>query len=90
MGLLQPAPGLITHLPLLVKLHVAAAFVVLAIVPFTSIARRGAASIAAAARATVAPVSRGLSPARLAMGRWTAMQVRTASAAVLDNGEEEN
>lgn len=87
---LQPAPGLITHLPLLVKLHVAAAFVVAAIVPFTSIARSAAASIAAATRAAVAPAARGLRPVGLSVGRWTAMQVQTASAAVLDNGEEEN
>jgi nitrate reductase gamma subunit len=80
---LDPATSLVTRLPMLVKLHVASAFALVALAPCTSIGGRAAAVLARAMRAFA-------SPARQTIGRWTAARLQTASAVMFGNGEEEN
>jgi nitrate reductase gamma subunit len=80
---LDPATSLVTRLPMLVKLHVASAFALVALAPCTSVGGRAAAAIAGALRAFA-------SPARQTIGRWTAARLQTASAVMFGNGEEEN
>lgn len=86
---LDPATGLVTRLPVLVKLHVGSAFVLIAIAPFTSLGARLASHAARLLRAPLRPAAR-LSPAWHTAERWTAARVRTSSAAIFGNGEEEN
>lgn len=85
---LDPATGLVTRLPALVKLHVGSAFVLIAIVPFTSLGGRLAALAADRVRAALRPAR--LRPAYDTAERWTAARVRTAAAVMFGNGEEEN
>jgi nitrate reductase gamma subunit len=80
---LDPATSLVTRLPMLVKLHVASAFALVALAPCTSVGGRAAAAIAGALRGFA-------SPARQTIGRWTAARLQTASAVMFGNGEEEN
>jgi len=83
LAYLDPATSLVTRLPMLVKLHVASAFALVALAPCTSVGGRAAAAIAGALRAFA-------SPARQTIGRWTAARLQTASAVMFGNGEEEN
>ena len=80
---LDPATSLVTRLPMLVKLHVASAFTLVALAPCTSAGARAAAAIARALRAFA-------SPAGQTIGRWTSARLQTATAAMFGNGEEEN
>ena len=86
----DPNPELVTHLPMLVKLHVASAFGLIAILPFTALAR---AIVAPVDRFTRKAASPALGAARAA---WLSVQprmgaaVHSASALVFHNGEEEN
>ncbi len=80
---LDPATSLVTRLPMLVKLHVASAFALLALAPCTSIGGSAAVAIARTLRAFA-------SPARQTIWRWTAARLQTASAVMFGNGEEEN
>jgi nitrate reductase gamma subunit len=87
---LQPSTNLVTHLPVLVKLHVVAAFAVLAVFPFTNMARAVIEPVDQLTDWILAPASRAFRPAWLALRRWTAARVQTASALVLRDGEKEN
>jgi len=80
---LDPATSLVTRLPMLVKLHVASAFALVALAPCTSIGGRAAAGIARTLRAFA-------TPARQTIGRWTSARLQTATAVMFGNGEEEN
>jgi len=80
---LDPATSLVTRLPMLVKLHVASAFALVALAPCTSAGGRAAAAIAGALRVFARP-------ARQTIGRWTTARLQTASAVMFGNGEEEN
>jgi len=80
---LDPATSLVTRLPMLVKLHVASAFTLVALAPCTSVGGRAAAAIASGLRAFA-------NPTRQTIGRWTAARLQTVSAVMFGNGEEEN
>lgn len=87
---LDPATALVTHLPFLVKLHVACAFAILAVLPFTGIVGIASAPFDRLARAAVSPI------AALARTAWTALALHvtphaeTLRARVLRDNAEEN
>src|SRR3954468_13495458 len=87
---LQPSTGLVTRLPALVKLHVASAFVFVAVLPFTSVAGAVCFHIAARARRVLAPLGRDLRPAWQSLGRRTTSHARTAAVVIFGNGGEDN
>jgi nitrate reductase gamma subunit len=87
---LQPSTNLVTHLPILVKLHVASAFAVLAVFPFTNMAGAVVQPVDRLADSILASASRAFRPAWLALRSWTVARVQTASDLVLRDGEKEN
>jgi nitrate reductase gamma subunit len=86
---LQPATDLVTRLPVLVKLHMGAAFMVIAVFPLTTLARTIVLTLLAGTRRMAAPVGR-LHPVSRAAQRWASTRLQTALAVMFGNGEEEN
>jgi nitrate reductase gamma subunit len=87
---LEPATALVTHMPLLVKLHVACAFAIVAVFPFTDMAQSLFMQVDRLMRSTLVPVlgiARGASSplATRIAGRLSALCAR-----VLRNSAEEN
>jgi nitrate reductase gamma subunit len=86
----EPSPVLVTHLPLLVKLHVACAFAVVGAFPFTDMARRVIAPVDRLGRSVLAPVCRIACAACCALAARITGQVPALCARLLRNGTEEN
>jgi nitrate reductase gamma subunit len=89
LGRFGPATELVTHLPALVKLHLASAFAVVAIAPYTSASAALAARVGRVLHAAGSPVGR-LGPACRAAEQWTVARLRLASAVMFGTSGEEN
>jgi nitrate reductase gamma subunit len=87
---LHPSTGLVTSLPVLVKLHMASAFLAIAVFPFTSAAEAVVTRTVASGRRALTPLAGVFEPAWQAIGRWTTARARIAAAGMFGNGEEEN
>ena len=86
----EPLPNLVTHMPPLVKLHVLSAFALVAVFPFTAMARVVITPVGRLTGWTLAPMSRLFRPAWAAVETWTAARLQMASARFFRNREEEN
>jgi len=87
---LDPRISLVTYLPPLVKLHVASAFAILAILPFTETARLVMVEIDGLARRTLAPLGAIVAARRSGTAAGITVSVDALRTRVLRNNAEEN
>ena len=87
---LDPSTNLVTHLPPLVKLHVIAAFLLLAIVPFTEMACAVLEPVGSLMHWIGAALAPAFRPGWRSIERWTGAQLRTALVIVTRHHDEEN
>jgi respiratory nitrate reductase gamma subunit len=86
----DPSITLVTHLPLLVKLHVVCAFVLLMALPFSDLSRLVVAPADRLARRACEPMAGLARAARSAAGARITTLAHACSARLLRNGAEEN
>jgi len=86
---LEPSTILVTRLPFLVRLHVFCAFALLAVAPFSGLARLVIFRVDRLTRRMVAGGSNVLRPAWWAIEEWSTKRVRPLHA-IVRNDEEEN
>jgi nitrate reductase gamma subunit len=87
---LEPSSALVTRLPVLVKLHVACAFAIVAAFPFTDMALLLVMHVDRLGRRTIAPVLGIARGAGSALGAWITAWLPALLSRVLRNSAEEN
>lgn len=87
---LDPRISLVTYLPPLVKLHLASAIAIVAVLPFTEMARMVMAGLDDLARRTLAPLGTLVATGKAAVDPRIAASMNVVRARVLRNNAEEN
>jgi nitrate reductase gamma subunit len=87
---LQPSIVLVTGMPLLVRLHVFCAFAIVAVLPFTRLARFAVAVLGNVTDWTIAPVASICAPAWRVIETWSAKNAQALQAVSIRGDGEEN